>query len=257
MRYWAHWMGYETLLMYFWHNSSICRWLIDVQFHQGLLGIHHYDQSVAIFLPIPIGNTDIVGDTTYLCQNIRHRLTWMRQTNWCCWHIIQVWVHVRIRTQRVGCSVITWVFLTQQVLSLLGISWHTIWVKMGCAIGYSVRNEDLGTVWCQYWEAATYCGYIIPAQACLMSDKSATTAQEPQSGLHGVFQFPSAWSCFLQYSIGNTLHTECHISSYFTLRCGQCITQRLCKCVSQCLIGKPRLVQYCCELSAPCQRSIE
>jgi len=65
--------------------------------------------STACF-PIPFGN---LGDIEYLCQNMRHGVTysWQSRSNW--WHIIEVLAHLWFVSQRVGSWGMTRVFLAK------------------------------------------------------------------------------------------------------------------------------------------------
>jgi hypothetical protein len=47
-------------------------------------------------MPIPFGNQNRLGDIEYLCQNVRHGLTYSWQSGSFCWPMVEIPVHRRI-----------------------------------------------------------------------------------------------------------------------------------------------------------------
>ena len=60
------------------------------------------DRSSTAYSQIPFGNQTRLGDNEYLCQDMRHRLTYSGQSRSFCWHIIEVLAHLWSASQRVG-----------------------------------------------------------------------------------------------------------------------------------------------------------
>jgi len=87
---------------------------------------YHRDKSSTAYSPIPFGNQNRLGDIEYLCQNMRHGLTYSWQSRSFCWHMIEVLAHLWSASQRVRIWDMARVFLAQMQLSLPGFSWPQI-----------------------------------------------------------------------------------------------------------------------------------
>jgi len=133
-----------------------------------------HDRSRTAYLPIPFGNPNRLGDIEYLCQNMRHRLTYLWQIRSFCWHIIEVLALLWSASQRVGSWDTAQVFLAQMPLSQPGFSWLMIedHSQLRSSILSSMSFLDLDEA--NFDKLRVIMDVIIPAQARLKSAKLAT-----------------------------------------------------------------------------------
>jgi len=112
------------------------------------------DRSSTAYSPIPFGNYNRLGDIEYLCQNMKHRFTYLWQIRSFCWHIIDVLAHHWSASQRVGSWDTARGFLAFPAGVFLAYDWRSFTTE----IFNLVQNELLGYVWSQLWQAASHYG---------------------------------------------------------------------------------------------------
>jgi len=105
---------------------------------------YHCDRSITAYSSIRFGNPNRLRDIEYLCQNMRHWLTYLWQSRSFCRHFIEVLAHLWSASQRVRCWDTDGVFLAKLQLSLLGMSWPMIEVQEQLRSANPVQNELLG-----------------------------------------------------------------------------------------------------------------
>jgi len=89
-----------------------------------------HDRSSTAYSPIPFGNQNRLGDIEYLCQNVRHGLTYSWQSRSFCWHIIEVLAHLRSASRE------------SEAETRLGYSWLKLRVIMDVIIPAQARLKS-------------------------------------------------------------------------------------------------------------------
>jgi len=84
---------------------------------------YHCGRSSVAYLPFTLGIPDSLGDMDDLCQDMRQRLRNMCVSPRISTKMIEVQVHIRLTTQRVGWWDVACIFLATLLLTLLLISW--------------------------------------------------------------------------------------------------------------------------------------
>jgi len=116
-RYWVPVSGYS------WQSLGCCWPMVQVLVHWRILGISLY-RSITAYSPIPFGNSNRLGDIEYLCENLRHWLTYLWQSHSFCWHMTEVLAHLWSASQSVGCWDMARMFVAKPQL-LLAFDWSS------------------------------------------------------------------------------------------------------------------------------------
>jgi len=118
----------------------------------------------------------------FLCQIMRHGLTYSWQSRRVCKNIIVIWVHLRLVSQTIGDWDTARVFVAKLRFSLvLGMSWPLISSSGTTEMCNPVQNDIVGFLWGQLWQAATHYECLIPGQARINCDNTPLKQMYPSS----------------------------------------------------------------------------
>jgi len=149
--------------------------------------------------PIPFGYQNRLGDIEYLCQNMRHRLTYSWQSRNFSWNIIEVLAHLWSASQRVRSWDTSWVFLAQMPVLLPGFSWPMIKDHSQLQSSILSRMSFLDMYEANFDKLRVIIVVLIPAQTRLKIDKYPTEVHV--LGVRSafcIFKFAPFSLCFLR-----------------------------------------------------------